>query len=179
KTLVNKFKSEYNRPENPKSRRSPVIIFDFDTLWPSTWVNKILASERDKVSVALIKTSSAEKTTGKHQVNKVLWYKYLAKKNDDREVNSVNWGDGYSNQRSDDATDENLLCICNNYKGYFTSIISSDERVPGYLKQFELFQLKALKKSKTVGLLRHIYIRSSKYMHAVKGRLVVILKSIN
>lgn len=59
KNLVNKFKSEY-KIKNSRSKRSPAITFDFDTLWSSTQVNKILTNERDKVSVALIKASSAE-----------------------------------------------------------------------------------------------------------------------
>jgi hypothetical protein len=33
---------------------------------------------------------------------------------DDGELNSVNEDDGYSNERSDDATDENLVYILNN-----------------------------------------------------------------
>jgi hypothetical protein len=71
---------------------------------------------------------------------------------DDGEPNSVNENDGYSNERSDDASDENLVYILDINKDKFTSIIPSDEEVPAYLKQFELFQLKAFNKAKTVGL---------------------------
>ncbi|GAA5813371.1 hypothetical protein MFLAVUS_006849 [Mucor flavus] len=60
---------------------------------------------------------------------------------DDGEPNSVNEDDGYSNERSDDATDENLVYILNNNEDEFTSIISSDEGVPAYVKQFELNKL--------------------------------------
>lgn len=67
KNLVSKFKSEY-KIKNPRSKRSPAITFDFDTLWSSTQVNKTLISERDKVSDALIKASSVE-ITKKLQVN--------------------------------------------------------------------------------------------------------------
>ncbi|CEI99647.1 hypothetical protein RMCBS344292_13730 [Rhizopus microsporus] len=106
-----------------RSKRSPAITFDFDTLWSSTQVNKILTSERDKVSVALIKASSAE-ITKKLQVpvaeEEEEENQNTADKNnnneqtlreedgDDGEPNSVNEDDGYSNERSDDATDENL-----------------------------------------------------------------------
>lgn len=71
---------------------------------------------------------------------------------DDREPNSVNEDDGYSNERSDNASDENLVYILDINEDKFTSIISSDGEVPAYLKQFELFQLKAFNKAKTVGL---------------------------
>lgn len=67
KNLVNKFKSEY-KIKTPRSKRSPAITFDFDTLWSSTQVKKVPISERDKVYVALIKASSAE-ITKKLQVN--------------------------------------------------------------------------------------------------------------
>ena len=64
---MNKFKSEY-KIKDPRSKGSPAITFDFDALWLSTQANKILISEREKVSVALIKASSAE-ITKKLQVN--------------------------------------------------------------------------------------------------------------
>lgn len=71
---------------------------------------------------------------------------------DDGEPNSANEDDGYSNERSDNASDENLVYVLDTNKDKFTSIISSDGEVPAYLKQFELFQLKAFNKAKTIGL---------------------------
>ncbi|KAG1489411.1 hypothetical protein G6F47_011569 [Rhizopus delemar] len=160
KNLVNKFKSEY-KIKNSRSKRSPAITFDFDTLWSSTQVNKILTNERDKVSVALIKASSAE-------IRKKLQVPVAEEEEEKEEEENQNTADksnngeqtlreedgddDYSNERSDDATDENLVYIFNNNEDEFTSIISSDEGVPVYLKQSELFQLKAFKKAKTVGL---------------------------
>ncbi|KAI7898510.1 uncharacterized protein BX663DRAFT_555723 [Cokeromyces recurvatus] len=60
--------------------------------------------------------------------------------------------DAYSHEGSDDATDNSLKYILNNNEDELRSVISSDEAVPAYLKQFELFQMKAFKKAKTVGL---------------------------
>lgn len=70
----------------------------------------------------------------------------------DGEPNSVNKDDGHSNERNDDVTNENLVYVVNNNEDEFTSIISSDDGIPAYLNQFKLFQLKACKKAKTVGL---------------------------
>ncbi|KAG1056234.1 hypothetical protein G6F43_001870 [Rhizopus delemar] len=163
KNLVNKFKSEY-KIKNSRSKRSPAITFDFDTLWSSTQVNKILTNERDKVSVALIKASSAEirkklqvpvaeeeeeKEEEEEEENQNTADK---SNNSEQTLREEDGDDDYLNERSDDATDENLVYIFNNNEDEFTSIISSDEGVPVYLKQFELFQLKAFKKAKTVGL---------------------------
>ncbi|KAI7857391.1 hypothetical protein BDC45DRAFT_31804 [Circinella umbellata] len=166
KNLVSKFKSEY-KIKNPRSKRSPAITFDFDTLWSSTQVNKTLTSERDKVSVALIKAGSAditkklqvpvaEEEEGKNQNTAYMSNNseqtLQEEDSDDGEPNFVNEGDGYSNERNDNASDENLVYILNVNEDNFTSIISSDEEAPAYLKQFELFQLKAFDKAKTVGL---------------------------
>ncbi|KAI9016297.1 hypothetical protein CLU79DRAFT_805407 [Phycomyces nitens] len=71
---------------------------------------------------------------------------------DDGELNSVNEDDGCSNKRSDDTSDENVVYVFNNNEAEFTSVISSDEGVPGYFKQFKIFQRKAFKKAKTIGL---------------------------
>ncbi|KAG1458819.1 hypothetical protein G6F56_006304 [Rhizopus delemar] len=133
----------------------------------STQVNKTLTSERDKVSVALIKASSAEITKklqvpvveeeeGKNQNTAYMSNNseqtLREEDSDDGEPNSVNENDGYSNERSDNASDKNLVYIPHINEDHFISIISSDEEVPTYLKQFELFQLKAFNKAKTVGL---------------------------
>lgn len=46
---------------------------------------------------------------------------------DDGEPNSANEDDGYSNERSDNASDENLVYVLDTNKDKFTSIISSDD----------------------------------------------------
>ncbi|KAG1139454.1 hypothetical protein G6F37_009757 [Rhizopus arrhizus] len=112
-------------------KNTKAITFDFGTLWSSTQVNKISTSERDKVSVALIKASSAE-ITKKLQVpvaeeeeenqntvdkNNNSEQTLREEDGDDGELNSVNEDDGCSNERSDDATDENLVYILNHDEG--------------------------------------------------------------
>lgn len=81
--------------------------------------------------------------------------------NQDTEENSNNreqtlheedYDDGYSNRRSDDDSDENLVYVVNDNEDEFRSIISVDEGVPAYLKEFKSFQLEAFKKAKAVGL---------------------------
>ena len=63
----------------------------------------------------------------------------LDKDNDDGEPSSVNEKVDYSNERSDNASDEKLVYTLDIDEDEFTSIIPSDETVPAYLKQLELF----------------------------------------